>query len=179
MQLWPWVKSKVIWLIILTFSRTIFTANLMGIAWTASEIIEHLLFLWSVWWMKVKVNIINVWCMLMSEAVTMPILTMTLILSEESLARDTHTHIHAHALTHSHVHMHTHTHTYTHTFATSILNFIFKKRTRCNDYLMCCFDGEWAVWGVVLAGRTLWGAGGSAGCGSTGDGVWRKQITSG
>ena len=41
--------------------------------------------------MKVKINIINTRCMLMSEAVTMPSLTMmTSTGSEESLARDTH-----------------------------------------------------------------------------------------
>ena len=48
-HLWPWLKVKVIepaMIIIYTFSWTIFTANLMGIAWTVSEIIEHLLFSW-------------------------------------------------------------------------------------------------------------------------------------
>ena len=51
---------------------TIFTAFLMGISWTVSKIIEHLLFSWlrSVWlWMKVKVNIINTGC-IVTEAVT-------------------------------------------------------------------------------------------------------------
>ena len=54
----------------------------MGIAWTVSEIIEHLfklLFSWlrSAWpSMKVKVNIINTWCILMSEAVIMHSLMM-------------------------------------------------------------------------------------------------------
>ena len=45
----------------------------MGIAWTVSEIIEHLLFsrVRSVRpWMKVKVNIINTWCIHVTEAVT-------------------------------------------------------------------------------------------------------------
>ena len=43
--------------------------------------------------MKVKVNIISMGCILMSEAVTVPSLTMmTLTVSEESLARDTHRH---------------------------------------------------------------------------------------
>ena len=42
--------------------------------------------------MKVKVNIINPWSILMSDAVTMPSLTMvTSTVSEESLAKDTHT----------------------------------------------------------------------------------------
>ena len=58
--------------------QTIFTANLMGIAWIASEIIKHLYFddldLWP--WMKVKVNTINMWCILLSEAFTVPGLTM-------------------------------------------------------------------------------------------------------
>ena len=45
-QLWPWVKVKVIGLarIIQTISRTMFAANLMGVAWKVSEIIEHLVF---------------------------------------------------------------------------------------------------------------------------------------
>ena len=42
--------------------------------------------------MKVKVNIVNTRCIGMCEAVTMPSLMMiTSIVSEESLARDTHT----------------------------------------------------------------------------------------
>ena len=42
--------------------------------------------------MKVKVNIINTWCILVTEAVTMPSLTiLASTLSEESLTRDTHT----------------------------------------------------------------------------------------
>ena len=46
--------------------------------------------------MKVKVNIINIYCILMSEeAVTVPSLTMmTLTVSEESLVRDRHRHTH-------------------------------------------------------------------------------------
>ena len=51
----------------------------------------------------------------MSEAVTMPTLMMTSIVSDESLARDTHTHTHTHTRTHIH----------THTLAPSILN-LFK-----------------------------------------------------
>ena len=41
-------------------------------------------------------NIINTWCILMSEAVT-----VTSIVSEESLERDTHTHIDGHTHTHT------------------------------------------------------------------------------
>ena len=42
---------------------------------------------------KVKANIINTWCMTMSEAVTMrSLMMMTSIVSEESPARDPHTH---------------------------------------------------------------------------------------
>ena len=55
--------------------------------------------------MKVKVNIINMWCTPMSEAVTVPSLMMrTSTVSEESLVRDTHTHTqrHTHPLTHTH-----------------------------------------------------------------------------
>ena len=45
--------------------------------------------------MKVKVNIINTWCILMSEAVTVPsLMMMTSLVSEESLASDRHTHRH-------------------------------------------------------------------------------------
>ena len=40
--------------------------------------------------MKEKINIINTCCITMSEAVTMPSLMMTLIVFEESLARETH-----------------------------------------------------------------------------------------
>ena len=74
--------------------------------------------------MKIKVNIINTQCILMSEAVTVPNLTMmTSIVSEESLARDRHntgthtgtSHRHTHTGT---LHRHTHTgtlHRHTHT----------------------------------------------------------------
>ena len=77
-QLWSWIKIKVIGLrndyIDLCWT-IIFTAHLLGIAWRVSKIIEHLLFSWlrSVWpWMKVKVDVINTWCILMSEALTVP-----------------------------------------------------------------------------------------------------------
>ena len=65
--------------IIQTFRQTLsLTANVMEIAWSwiVPEIIKHVLF--SRWrsvrpWMKVNVKIlINTWCILMSEAVTMP-----------------------------------------------------------------------------------------------------------
>ena len=39
--------------------------------------------------MMVKVNIINTWCILLTEEVTMQNLTITSTVSEESLARDT------------------------------------------------------------------------------------------
>ena len=59
--------------------------------------------------MKVKVNISNTRCILLSEAVTVPsLMMMTSIVFEESLARDIHTHIHAHT------HMHARTHARTH-----------------------------------------------------------------
>ena len=83
-------------MVILTFSPTIFTVNLMGIAWTVSKIIK-LLFSWlrSVRpWMKAKVYIINTWCMLVSEAVTvLSLMMMTSIVSKE------HTHVRMHART--------------------------------------------------------------------------------
>ena len=59
-QLWPRVNVQVIGLafVIYALSQTIFTANVMGTACTASEIIEHLLLLstlWSVWpWMILR-----------------------------------------------------------------------------------------------------------------------------
>ena len=85
----------------------------MGMAWSVSEIMKHLLSsrLKAVRpWMKVKVNIINTWCITMSGEVTLPsLMTMTSMVSEESPARDTHTD----------------TETDRRTFASSILN-IFK-----------------------------------------------------
>ena len=73
-------------------------------------------------WLKLNVNIINTWCILMSEAVTVPsLMMMTLIVSEESFARDTHTYTHTHTHTHTrtythpHTLVHTHRHTHTHT----------------------------------------------------------------
>ena len=66
--------------------------------------------------MKVKVNIMYTRCSLVPEAVTV-------IVSEESLARDTHAHAHAHARTHTRAHARTHartdTHARTHTHAHS------------------------------------------------------------
>ena len=60
--------------------------------------------------MKVKVNIMNMRCNIMSEAVTIPsLMMMTSIVSEESLARDTQTD------RQTDTHAHTHTHAYTHT----------------------------------------------------------------
>ena len=56
---------------------------------------------------EVKVNIINMSCILMSEAVTVPSLVMTTIMvSEESLARDRQTN--RHRDTHTHTDIHTH-----------------------------------------------------------------------
>ena len=58
-----------------------------------NNIIKHLLFSWLISvWMKVKVNILNTWCIIMFEAVTVPSLTMmTSTVSEKSFARDTNT----------------------------------------------------------------------------------------
>ena len=48
----------------------------------------------------------------MPEAITVPsVMMMTSIVSEESLARDTHTYGHARRHTHTHTHTHTDTHT--------------------------------------------------------------------
>ena len=52
--------------------------------------------------MKVKVNIVNTWCINMYEAVSIPSLMMiTSTVSDKSLARYMHTH------THTHTHKHT------------------------------------------------------------------------
>ena len=81
--------------------------------------------------MKVKDNIIDTWCILMSETViVLSLMMMTAIVSEESLARDTHTHSHTH----------THTHTYTHWACSSSA----KKR------LVVC--------PVTLCSEVLWGS---------------------
>ena len=57
--------------------------------------------------MNVKVNIINTLCISMTEAVTVPSLTvMTYIVSEESLARD------KYSDTHTSTHIYTHRRTY-------------------------------------------------------------------
>ena len=80
---------KIIWI----FSRTIFTASVMGIAWTVVEIIEHFVFSWlrSVWpWMKVKVNIIDTWCIAISEAVNrLRLMVMASILFPRNRLRGT------------------------------------------------------------------------------------------
>ena len=66
--------------------------------------------------MKAKVNIINMWCIIYHV-----FKTMTTIVSEESLARDTrtdrqtHTHTDTHTDTHRHTHIYTHSRTHAHT----------------------------------------------------------------
>ena len=61
--------------------------------------------------MMIKVNIINTRCILVSEAVIVQsLMIMTLIVSEESLARNTDTHTHTHTRIHTHSHSHTMTH---------------------------------------------------------------------
>ena len=101
--LWPCVQSKVIGLRNndIDLSSDYVHSKLDGIAWTVYEIIEHSLFspFTSIWPWKVKINIINTWCILMSEAVTVPsLMRMTLTVSEESLERDRQTDRHTHQL---------------------------------------------------------------------------------
>ena len=76
-----------------------------------------------------KVSILNTWCILMSEAVTVPSLTVMTSVSEESLARGTR---HARA----HAHTHTYTHTHTHTCVSPVLNFFkeFGNKNRLDLY---------------------------------------------
>ena len=76
--------------------------------------------------MKVKVNIINMWCILMPEAVTEPSLMMTSMVYEESLVRggDTHTHTTQHT-------QRTHTQR-THTQRTHT------KNTHTGSSILCC-----------------------------------------
>ena len=125
-------RSKVI----SNFSRTIVTANVMRIAWRLSEIIS-VIYVWT--WMEVKVNIINTWCILVSEAVTVPnLMMMTLIVSEESLARDTDTQ--TDWLTHTHTPTHT-TQTCAHARARSLgsvilLKVCFAKKKKKNKNIM-------------------------------------------
>ena len=92
-QSWPWMKVNV------TGPRKEYIDlesdylhnKLKCTAWTVSEIIKHL-FSRSrpVWpWKKVKVHIINTWCILMSEAVSVTsLMIMTSTVSEESLQGD-------------------------------------------------------------------------------------------
>ena len=89
-----WEKS------ISNFSRTTLTANLIGIAWTVSELFKHLLF-WRLRsvrpWLKVKVNI------LVAVTAVPSFMMITIIVSEESLWRGhTHTHTRTHARTYAH-----------------------------------------------------------------------------
>ena len=67
-----------------------------GIAWTVSEIIEHFLFSWLIpaWpWMKVKVNIMYMQCIHLTEAVTVSnLISIASLASEVWLAMDRHTH---------------------------------------------------------------------------------------
>ena len=82
--------------------------------------------------MKVKVNIINMGCILMSEeAFTMLSLTMTTsTVSEESLATDTHTH------THTDMHIHTR-----HDFGLIYVNLFLQPKTltrRRRKCSQCC-----------------------------------------
>ena len=91
--------------------------------------------------MKVKANIINTWCIIMSEAVTVPrLMMMASIVSEESLARDARTH--THARTHARPPARTHARTLTHrqTLTSSILIFFnvvidFENRKEVNQLL--------------------------------------------
>ena len=98
------IDHSILWLCP-TFTWTIFTANLTGIASIFYEVIKHLLFswFWSVWpWMKVNVNIINMWCKPMAEAVIETSLTM--ITSQQfprnrkNCRGDTHTRTRTHGL---------------------------------------------------------------------------------
>ena len=86
MLLWPWVKVKVVRL---------------SSDYLQSKLDQHCLkHFWNnrtfiIFMIKICVNTINMWCILMSEAVTVPSLKMiTSTVSEESLARNRHTNRH-------------------------------------------------------------------------------------
>ena len=68
----------------------------MGIVWIVSKIIEQFLFSWlrSVWsWMEFKVQIMNTWCILVTEAVTASnLITIVSLVSEIWRTTDRHTH---------------------------------------------------------------------------------------
>ena len=83
--------------------RVIFTANLMGIAITVFEIIAYL-FSWvrSLWpWMKVQVNIIKTWCILMPQAFTVPTFDDDDFNSFRRITCEGHTHARTHTHTRS------------------------------------------------------------------------------
>ena len=91
-QLWPWMKGKVIRMrkddidLLPDYLHSKFDGYGLRSLWNNQTF--SFISVWS--WMKVKVNIMTMWCMLMPEAVTVPsLMMMTLIVSEESLAMDT------------------------------------------------------------------------------------------
>ena len=94
-QMWPWLKGKVIGLrtdyidLSSDYLQSKRDGHCSKTFW--NNITFSIISVWP--WMKVKVNIIDTWCILMSEAVTLlSLMMMTLIVFEESLTRDTHTH---------------------------------------------------------------------------------------
>ena len=106
--MWPWVKVKVIGpaKCILTFNWTIFTANLKGIAWTVSKVIEH----YVIFTIKLcdTLNDGQGQCTLCTVSILKAVATLV---SEIWLPRKQ---------TDRHRHTHTHTHSHTYYLASSV-----------------------------------------------------------
>ena len=117
MQLWPWMKVKVVRLrkdyinLSLDYLHSKLDGDCLNSFWNNRTFIIFIIMIYVT--LNEGQGQYNMWCILVSAAITMPRLTMTSsIASEESLARD----------------IHTDTQTHTHT-GSSTLNF-FKVITR-------------------------------------------------
>ena len=138
---------------------------LLGLSsWMISEIIEHLLFSWLrcvLPWMKVKVNIVNTWCithvwgihraqfddddlnsfrgtacvtlMWTSRLTERPIIYLSI---QHATDRQTHTHTNTNTNTHTHTYTHTHTHTQRHTQSHTHTHEKEGKFSRCVSFLL-------------------------------------------
>ena len=80
------------WQRLLLFCRTIFTAHLMGIAWTVSEILIIFMMQICLTLNEVKVILMNTRCVLVIEAAMSNLLAIASLVSEIWQATHTHTH---------------------------------------------------------------------------------------